>query len=52
MPRKFEIEQERDALKAKMEEVHSILGEALGFDDEQDAEDDDLDDEDEVEEDE
>lgn len=48
MPRKFEIEQERDELKAKLVEAHAILREALGFEDDDDEnDDDDFDDEDE-----
>lgn len=35
MPRKFEIEQERDELRAKLEEAHAILGEALGYDEDE-----------------
>lgn len=44
MPRKFEIEQERDELRAKLQEAHAILGEALGFEDDDELDDDELDD--------
>jgi hypothetical protein len=43
MPRKLEIEQERDELKAKLLEAHAILGEALGFEEEDEEDDEDLD---------
>lgn len=39
MPRKFEIEQERDELRAKLEEAHAIIGEALGYEDDESADD-------------
>ena len=38
MPRKFEVEQERDELRAKLQEAHSILSEALGFDEDDELE--------------
>lgn len=41
MPRKFEVEQERDELLAKLQEAHAILGEALGVEDENESDDDD-----------
>ena len=47
MPRKFEVEQERDELRAKLQEAHAILVEALGFDESDEAGDDEADEEDE-----
>lgn len=46
MPRKFEVEQERDELRAKLQEAHAILGEALGFEDDDEPNDDELENED------
>lgn len=40
MPRKFEIEKERDELRAKLQEAHAILGEALGFEENDEPDDD------------
>lgn len=45
MPTKAELENERDGLLSKLEDAYSIIGEALGYDDdEQDDEDEDEDD--------
>ena len=37
MPRKIELEQERDELRAKLEKAHWILSDALGYEYEDDG---------------
>jgi hypothetical protein len=41
MPTKAELEAENDELRAKLEEARAIIDEALGFDDEEDEDEED-----------